>query len=114
MSSAPSGDGWTRPKRLDGRVAVVIGAGQSPGEGLGNGRAAAMRFAREGARVLAADRSLEAAEATAALIRQEGFEAVACRADVTRESDLVQAMTAARTRWGSLDILHNNVGVSLA
>jgi NAD(P)-dependent dehydrogenase (short-subunit alcohol dehydrogenase family) len=114
MVSSDRGAGWTASKRLDGRVAVVIGAGQSPGEGLGNGRAAAMRFAREGARVLACDRSLESAEETAALIRGEGFEAVAFAADVTRDSDLAGAMKEARTRWGSLDILHNNVGVSLA
>ena len=56
MASPVRGPGWTASKRLEGKVAVVIGAGQSPGEGVGNGRAAAMRFAREGARVLAADR----------------------------------------------------------
>ena len=114
MRDEKHGEGWTAPRRLDGKVAVVIGAGQSPGEGVGNGRAAAMRFAREGARVLAADRSLESAEETAAMIRAEGFEAVAIAADVTRESDLEKAMLEARQRWGSLDILHNNVGVSLA
>lgn len=106
--------GWTAAKRLEGKVAVVVGAGQSPGEGIGNGRAAAMRFAREGARVLAVDRTLEAAEETAALIRGEGFEAIAFAADVTREDQLAQAMAEAKNRWGSLDVLHNNVGVSLA
>lgn len=114
MRDEKHGEGWTAPRRLDGKVAVVIGAGQSPGEGVGNGRAAAMRFAREGAHVLAADRSLESAEETAAMIRAEGFDAVAIAADVTRESDLEKAMLEARRRWGSLDILHNNVGVSLA
>jgi NAD(P)-dependent dehydrogenase (short-subunit alcohol dehydrogenase family) len=114
MASFDHGPGWTAPKRLEGKVAVVIGAGQSAGEGLGNGRAAAMRFAREGARVLVTDRSLEAAEQTAALIRNEGFEALALAADVTRESDLAQVMQKAKRRWGSLHILHNNVGVSLA
>jgi NAD(P)-dependent dehydrogenase (short-subunit alcohol dehydrogenase family) len=114
VSETGRGPGWTPPQRLAGRVAVVIGAGQSPGEGLGNGRAAAMRFAREGAHVLAVDRRLDSAEETAALIRNEGFDAVAFAADVTREADLEQAMNDARQRWGSLDILHNNVGVSLA
>jgi NAD(P)-dependent dehydrogenase (short-subunit alcohol dehydrogenase family) len=114
MASSDRGPGWTAPKRLEDKVAVVIGAGQSAGEGVGNGRAAAMRFAREGARVLAADRSLEAAEQTAELIRKEGFEALALAADVTRESDLAHVMQEAKRRWGSLDILHNNVGVSLA
>ena len=114
MSAGTSNDGWTASKRLEGKVAVVIGAGQSPGEGLGNGRAAAMRFAREGARVLAVDRSIDAAQETAALVREEGFDCVAFAADVVREVDLAQAMQEARHRWGSLDVLHNNVGVSLA
>jgi NAD(P)-dependent dehydrogenase (short-subunit alcohol dehydrogenase family) len=106
--------GWTASKRLDGKVAVVMGAGQSAGDGVGNGRAAAMRYAREGACVLAVDRSLESAEETAALIRKEGFDCVAQAADVTRDADLVATMESARERWGSLDVLHNNVGVSLA
>ena len=114
MATSDRGPGWTAAKRLDGKVAVVIGAGQSPGEGVGNGRATAMRFAREGARVLSVDRRLDSAEETAAMIRNEGFDCVAFAADVTRESDLAQAMKEAQQRWGSLDILHNNVGVSLA
>lgn len=113
-NSTERGPGWTPSRRLDGKVAVVIGAGQSPGEGVGNGRAAAMRFAREGARVLAVDRRLESAEETATLIRAEGFECLAFAADVAREADLAAAMQQARERWGSLDVLHNNVGVSLA
>jgi NAD(P)-dependent dehydrogenase (short-subunit alcohol dehydrogenase family) len=114
MDSSVRGPGWTASKRLEGKVAIVIGAGQSPGEGIGNGRAAALRFAREGARVLAADRSLEAAQRTAELIKAEGFDALACEADVTRDSDLAEIMQEAKRRWGSLDVLHNNVGVSLA
>ena len=106
-------EGWTAPKRVDGKVAVVFGAGQSPGEGLGNGRAAAMRYAREGARVLAANRSIESAEDTAQLIRSEGFECIAFAADVRREGDIAAAINEAHRRWGSIDILHNNVGVSL-
>lgn len=106
--------GGTSGQRLKGKVAVVIGAGQSPGEGVGNGRAAAIRFAREGARVVAVDRNAESAEETAALIRGEGFECVAASADVTRESELARVMQDAVDRWGSLDVLHNNVGVSIA
>lgn len=112
--SATRDPGWTPKLRLEGKVTVVIGAGQSPGEGFGNGRATAMRFAREGARVLAVDRRIESAEETAALIRGEGFESVAFGADVTREADTAAAMNEAKKRWGALDILHNNVGVSLA
>ena len=113
-SSAPSGEpGWTPAHRLASKVAVVIGAGQSPGQGLGNGRATAIRFAREGARVLAVDRRIESAQETASLIRQEGFVCEAFAADVTCESDLAAAMQEACRRWGSLDVLYNNVGVSL-
>jgi NAD(P)-dependent dehydrogenase (short-subunit alcohol dehydrogenase family) len=99
--------------RLAGKIAVIIGAGQSPGEGIGNGRATVLRFAQEGARILAVDRDLAAAEETAALAVKEGGECVAFRADVTREADLAAAMVAAVERWGRLDILHNNVGVSV-
>lgn len=113
-TSTDRGPGWTAAGRLEGKVAVVIGAGQSPGEGVGNGRATAMRFAREGARVLAVDRRLDAAEETASLIRAEGFECLAFAADVTHERELAAAMAEAKGRWGSLDVLHNNVGVSLA
>jgi len=108
------GEGFTARRRLEGKVAVVVGAGQSPGEGVGNGRAVAIRFAREGARVLCVDRRVEAAEETAALIRAEGFETASFAADVTRETELAAAMQDARQRWGALDVLHNNVGVSLA
>lgn len=112
-NSTERGPGWTTSKRLDGKVAVVIGAGQSPGEGLGNGRAAAIRFAREGARVLAVNRSIESAEETAEIIRKEGGEAISFKADIQREADIIAAITEAKRRWGSLDVLHNNVGVSL-
>jgi NAD(P)-dependent dehydrogenase (short-subunit alcohol dehydrogenase family) len=91
----------------------VFGAGQSPGEGLGNGRATAIRFAHEGARVLAANRSIESAEETAAMIRSDGCEALAFKADITSEADIVAAIGEAKRRWGTLDVLHNNVGVSL-
>jgi NAD(P)-dependent dehydrogenase (short-subunit alcohol dehydrogenase family) len=100
--------------RLEGKIALVVGAGQSPGEGIGNGRATALRFAREGAKVLAVDRNLASAEETASLARQESGDCVAFEADVTREPTLAAAVAAAVTRWGRLDILHNNVGVSIA
>jgi NAD(P)-dependent dehydrogenase (short-subunit alcohol dehydrogenase family) len=101
-------------QRVAGKVAVVVGAGQTPGETVGNGRATAVLLAREGARVLAVDRDLASAEETAAQITAEGGEAVAVRADVTVEDDLVAAIAAARQRWGRVDVLHNNVGISLA
>jgi len=100
--------------RLAGKIAVIVGAGQSPGEGIGNGRATVLRFAQEGARILAVDRDLASAEETAALAAKEGGECVAFEADVTREATLAAAMAEAVKRWGRLDILHNNVGVSIA
>ncbi len=100
--------------RLAGKTAIVIGAGQSPGEGIGNGRATALRFAREGARVMAVDRNLASAEETAAMARKDGGECIAVAADVTQEATLAAAITAAQQRWGRVDILHNNVGVSIA
>src|SRR5579884_109641 len=99
--------------RLEGKIAIIVGAGQSPGEGIGNGRATVLRFAEEGARILAVDRDLAAAEETAALARRGG-ECVPFCADVTREATLAAAIAEAERRWGRIDILHNNVGVSIA
>jgi NAD(P)-dependent dehydrogenase (short-subunit alcohol dehydrogenase family) len=99
--------------RLDGKIAIIVGAGQSPGEGMGNGRATALRFAREGARVLAVDRDLASARETAAMVVEAGGECVAHEADVTREATLAAAIAFAHARWGRIDILHNNVGVSV-
>ena len=100
--------------RLEGRVAIVVGAGQSPGEGVGNGRATALTFAREGARVLCVDSREESAAETAGMIRAAGGTAESFRADVTREEQLAAMVAAAISRWGRLDVLHNNVGVSLS
>jgi NAD(P)-dependent dehydrogenase (short-subunit alcohol dehydrogenase family) len=100
--------------RLKDRIAIVVGAGQSPGEGMGNGRATALTFAREGALVLAVDRNLDSAQATADMIAAQGGTAIAFCADVTQEDEIKAMVNEARRRWGRLDILHNNVGVSLA
>ena len=100
--------------RLEGKVAIVVGAGQTPGATIGNGRATAVLFAREGARVLAVDRDLDSAEETVAMIREEGGEAVAFRADVTDEEAVRAAIHACVDRWERIDVLHNNVGISLA
>ncbi|HWB46436.1 MAG TPA: SDR family NAD(P)-dependent oxidoreductase [Hyphomicrobiaceae bacterium] len=100
--------------RLAGKIAIVVGAGQGPGEGMGNGRATTIVFAREGAKVLALDIKPELAEETAAIVRKDGGECVAFAADVTREATLKAAAGEAVKRWGRIDILHNNVGVSLA
>lgn len=100
--------------RLEGKVAIIVGAGQSPGEGIGNGRATAIRFAQEGAMILAVDRDVESARDTAALASKEGPECFAFAADVTDEVTLAAAVDFARRRWGRIDILHNNVGVSVS
>src|ERR1700745_188204 len=99
--------------RLDGKAPVISGAGQTPGEGVGNGRATTLRFAQEGARVLAVDRLIASAEETAAIATQQGGECVPFAADVTKEETLAAAIEAAQARWGRIDILHNNLRVSI-
>jgi NAD(P)-dependent dehydrogenase (short-subunit alcohol dehydrogenase family) len=100
--------------RLKDKIAIVVGAGQSPGEGMGNGRATVLRFVQEGAKVLAVDNNLASAEETVAMARQSGGECAAFEADVTRETTLAAMAEAARRRWGRIDVLHYNVGVSIA
>jgi NAD(P)-dependent dehydrogenase (short-subunit alcohol dehydrogenase family) len=101
------------PGRLSGKVAVVTGAG-SRGAGTGNGRAVAILFAREEAKVLCADLVRERAEETSATIEGEGGEASAIQADVTSKQDCERMVAAAVERYGRLDVLHNNVGVDSA
>jgi len=96
--------------RLTGKVAVVTGAA-AQAEGVGNGAAVAMLFAREGARVVLVNRSLERAEALEETIRSEGGEAKAFAADVTQPDATEAAAAFAVESYGRLDILHNNVGV---
>ena len=100
--------------RLDGQAAIVVGGGQTPGQTIGNGRATAITYARAGALVLVADRDLDAAAATVAEITAEGGEAVPFRTDVTDEADIAAMVADACDRWERLDILHNNVGISVA
>ena len=100
--------------RVQDKIAIVVGGGQTPGETIGNGRATAILLAREGARVVVADRNLASAEETASLIRGEGHEATAVEADVTDEDAVRRLVAASLELYGRLDILHNNVGVSVA
>jgi NAD(P)-dependent dehydrogenase (short-subunit alcohol dehydrogenase family) len=96
--------------RLAGKVAVVTGAAPR-GEGVGNGMATAIMFAREGAKVVLVNRSAERAEKLAAQIREEGGEASVFAGDVAR-ADVAEAMAAFAVKtYGRLDILHNNVGI---
>lgn len=98
--------------RLTGKIAIIIGGGQTPGETVGNGRAAAMRFSREGASVLVVDRSLESAKETVTAISADGGVAAALAADVTREADCRLVVEDCLSRYGRIDILQNNVGRS--
>lgn len=100
-------------KTLEGRVALIVGAGQTPGQTVGNGRATALTMAAAGAKVIAADRSLESAEETAAQIREAGGEAIATELDVTNESTITASVHLALSTYGQIDILHNNVGVGV-
>lgn len=99
-----------RAPRLTGKVAIVTGAG-SRGPGIGNGKAAAMLFAREGARIVLVDQTLERAQETQRLIQDEGGECATFAADVTREAQAQAMVDFALQRYGKLDILHNNVGI---
>src|SRR5262249_36261790 len=96
---------------------IVVGAGQSPGEGMGNGRATVLRFVQEGAKVLAVDNNLASAEETVAMARQSGGaggNCVAVGAGGTKDRTRAAPVRAARGRWGRIDVLHYNVGVSIA
>ena len=100
-----------RKGRMEGKVAIVTGAGSS-GPGIGNGKAAAVLFAREGAKVLLVDQVLARAEETLELIRQEGGEASAFEANVISAEDCRRMVEAAVECYGRLDVLDNNVGIS--
>lgn len=97
--------------RLGGKVAIVVGAGQTPGETIGNGRATAVTFAREGASVLVVDRRRDSAEETTRMIVEAGGQAEACEVDATREADCRRMIDTCVERFGKLDVLHNNVGI---
>jgi len=97
--------------RLSGKVAIVTGAG-SQAEGIGNGKAAAVLFAREGAKVLCVDLYPERAEETVARIETEGGAASVLQADVSRQAECQRLAAACMERYGRIDVLQNNVGIS--
>ena len=100
-------------QRLQGKVAIVIGAGQSPGEAMGNGRATTIRFAQEGASILAVDKNVASARATLDMVDGPNLDADVFEADVTDSESLRAAVDATLARWGKIDILHYNVGISV-
>lgn len=97
---------------LQGKIALVVGGGQIPGEDTGNGRAVAQVFSQNGAAIAVVDRNLDSAQETVDLIAASGGEAFAIRADVTSESDVIEAIQACLDRYGRIDILHDNVGIA--
>lgn len=97
--------------RLSGKVAIVTGAGQTPGETVGNGKAIALLFARAGASVLCVDRDQARADATVSDILAAGGKAKAFAADVSQPEDAAAIADAAEAAFGPPDILVNNVGI---
>jgi NAD(P)-dependent dehydrogenase (short-subunit alcohol dehydrogenase family) len=95
--------------RLDGKIAIITGAGQQPGATPGNGRATAMRFAEEGAICVLVDINAEWAEQTREMI---GGDAMVIAADVTDEAACQDIVARALSKFGRIDVLHNNVGLS--
>jgi len=108
MSGASSATG-----RLQGKVALVTGAG-SVGPGWGNGRAIAVRFAQEGARVFAVDRDLERMRETVALVEEFGGEIMTAACDVTKAGEVAAMVGQCLASYGRIDVLVNNVGGSAA
>jgi len=89
---------------------VIVSGGGSFGPSMSNGRAASIKFAREGAKVVVVDRNLASAEETVNMIEHEGGEAIAIEADVTKEADVRRMVEEALSKYGKIDILYNNVG----
>jgi NAD(P)-dependent dehydrogenase (short-subunit alcohol dehydrogenase family) len=96
---------------LEGKTAIVVGAGQTPGETIGNGRAISILFARAGAKLLCVDRELTRAQETVDAIAGEGGQASALAADITRAADCDAIIATALSDWDGIDILVNNVGI---
>jgi len=98
-------------KRLEGKSAIVIGAGQTPGDTIGNGRAISLLFARHGANVLLVDRLLNSAEDTKNMIDEEDGISTAFEADITKEEDCRKIAETCVKTYGRIDILVYNVGI---
>ena len=98
--------------RLEGKTVIITGAGSVPGQGIGNGKAAAVLYAREGASVALVDNRIEAAEETKKMIDKEGGKSFAFQADITSSEQCRAMVDECMKQYGHVDILHNNVGDS--
>ncbi len=98
-------------QRLKDKVAIVVGGGQMPGEGMGNGRITSLTLARHGAKVMVAARHLDRAQATVDMILAEGGEATAFAMDVRHKEECDALMAACAEKYGKIDILVYNVGI---
>ena len=99
-----------RAGRVEGKVAIVTGAGSTPGPGVGTGKASAIVLAREGAKVVCVDIEPDRAEETRTAIEAEGGEAIVVGADATQSDQCEAVVRAAVDEWGTVDILVNNIG----
>lgn len=97
--------------RLKEKIAIIVGAGQQPGETLGNGRAMSLLFAREGAKVMLVDKNPDSALETKSIVDKEGGESFVFEADVTKEDDCQRMANKCVEVYGRIDILVNNVGI---
>jgi NAD(P)-dependent dehydrogenase (short-subunit alcohol dehydrogenase family) len=98
--------------RLKDKIAIIVGAGQTPGDTIGNGRAVAIRFAQEGATCLLVDVNEDWANDTLKMVEAEGGKGSVLAADITKEADCKAIADTCVERYGRIDILHNNVGRS--
>src|SRR5215471_14209414 len=101
-----------RAGRVEGKVAIVTGAGSTPGPGVGTGKATAIVLAREGASVLLVDVHPERADETRSAIEEEGGTAQVFAADATKAADCEAMVRAAVDAFGAVDILVNNIGLA--
>ena len=101
------------PGRLEGKTAIVVGAGQTPGATIGNGRATALRFAQEGAHVLLVDRDDSSVKETLGLIEEAGGRAEVAVSDISLPEGPEEIVSRALETLGRIDILHHNVGIGM-
>ena len=100
--------------RLKNKIAIVVGGGQRIGDTIGNGRAVSITYAKQGAKVVVVDNNLDAAQETVHKIKENGGIGFAYQADVVVETEIAALINYVRLNFGQIDILHNNVGISIA